>query len=117
MRSRRTALQSERCEALVEDGCTRSSSKSWIASSRRGGGVVEQPVRGPPALQRRLGGLRGREALVEPFAHAADALGVGGGVEPESAGRADGLQQPVAALPGAQKVGAHADATRELSDA
>ena len=111
-------LDAERREALVEncvDGvlvvaldCVEQT-RRHVRGEQGGRDVV--PGDGDPS---RLGG---GEPVVECPAHSRHPICVLGAVQPEAAGGADRLQQPVAALPRAQHLGADADATGELPDA
>ena len=67
-------------------------------------------------LIRQPGGLGSRESLLLVRAHSADACDVSRRVETEAPGRPRRAQEPVAMLPGAEQLGAHADAATQLPD-
>ena len=65
---------------------------------------------------RERGRFGGREPFGEVLLHRLDATQVVQRVEAQTAGRAGGLQQRVAPLPGAKELGAHARAATQLTD-
>ena len=61
--------------------------------------------------------MRGGHAGIEMATHRADALLVGGRVEPKAAIRAEGLEQAIAVLPRAELLGRHTDPLPQGTDA
>jgi hypothetical protein len=73
-------------------------------------------VRSRFSLGGERGSLRRCEAVGEVLLHGADPFEIRGRVEPQPAGRASRLEQAVAALPGAEKLGAYTRASAQLAN-
>ena len=109
-------FEAERGEAFVQyrmhGGLVVGADRRQQAFSR----VLEQALEGRALARAARAASAARESLIETLLHAPDALGVLGGVEPKATGRADRVEQPVPALPGAEHRGADTHPAGELAD-
>ena len=101
------------CAAGSSSRSNAAASSARAAAAENAGRTGSAPSAPRLDLRRRLGG---REAGRQVLLHEPDALEVVEGVEPQTAGRPDRLEEPVAPLPRAQQLRAHARALAQLTD-